>query len=436
MLAALVRILYLLVHPPAAVHVYRVLADSLLHDGSLSIAGHRTTMFEPLYPMLLAAGRLALRRPFLVDLLQIGVASVGAAFLFTLAFTLTRDVQVSTLAAALYAIDPLLVREAVGHSESALFTTLLIAFASAALSAETALGAGAAGVALGLAILARTTAAPLLLLAPATLVARRAPRLGAVLFATATLVVLPLPLRNHAINGSWWPTRSGVNLYIGNSPGTAELLPRDDLDALQIDADRLVHERRPDVDTLPATVAERTIDQLLMAEAWRFMTANPWHTTATKIVNVGYLFSPRIIPYRQDGHERPLVDVIVYGIFSTALIVCAAAGVHARRRRLADDAILWCIALTVVAVNVMYVPATRYRAPMEFVPLFYAAVALGDLSRRAGVSRARLAAVAAMSAFRLRERRQGAVYAEPWCAIGLFCRRRLWRAPFHPLVSR
>jgi hypothetical protein len=166
-----------------------------------------------------------------------------------------------------------------------------------------------------------------------------------------------------------------VNLYIGNSPRTAELLPADDLDLLQIDADRVVHERMPAVDALPPLEAERVVDQLLTHEAWAFMAADPLKTLQRKIVNVGYVFSPRIIPYRQDDGSRPLTDVIAYAMFSTAVMLCAAVGVYVRRRRLSNDAILWAIVATVVAVNVLYVPATRYRAPMEFVLLFYAAAA-------------------------------------------------------------
>ena len=371
--------MYLLVHPPAELNVYRALAEGLLRYGSLSIDGRPTTMYEPLYPMFLAAAHLAVREPFLVDLLQVGIASAGAALLFRLALSLTRDVRISTIAAILYAIDPLLVREAVGHSESALFSTLLIGFAAASTSIETERDAAVAGLWLGFAILARTTAAPLLLLAPAALLGRRSPSSAAALFVIAMLVVLPLPLRNHAINGSWWPTRSGVNLFIGNSPRTAELLPREDLDALEIDADRVVHARRPDIDSLPGPSAERAVDQILTGEAWRFMTADPWRTIEAKVANIGYVFSPRIIPYQQDERPRPLADVITYAIFSTALTVCAVVGVYMRRQRLAGDAMLWAIVVTVVAVNVMYVPATRYRAPMEFVLLFYAAVALGRI---------------------------------------------------------
>jgi hypothetical protein len=40
------------------------------------------------------------------------------------------------------------------------------------------------------------------------------------------------------------------------------------------------------------------------------------------------------------------------------------------------------IAIVITAVNVVYVPATRYRSPMEFVLLFYAAVAARPMARK------------------------------------------------------
>ncbi len=374
--------MYLRLHPPAALNVYAALADGLVRTGSLAIDGQPTTQFEPMYPAFIAAARVVLRAPALVDVAQVLVAAAGVLLLYRLTMTLTGDSRVAAIAAALFACDPLLVREAVGHSESGLLTTLLIAFAYAFVRMADATGAATAGAWLGLAMLTRTTTVPLLVLAPAVLAARRAWLEAVVLGATALLIMSPLPLRIHAIDGGWWPTRSGVNLYIGNSPRTAALLPHDDPDLLQLDADRLVHERLPNVDALPAAVSERTIDALLTREALGYMAADPARTIGQKIVNVAYLFSPRVVPYRPDAQPRPVGEVVVWAIFSSVLTASALAGVYARRKGLAVDAVLWCIAATVVGVAVAYVPATRYRAPMEFVLVFYAAVAWQLRSRR------------------------------------------------------
>ena len=58
------------------------------------------------------------------------------------------------------------------------------------------------------------------------------------------------------------------------------------------------------------------------------------------------------------------------------MLALAVAGVWLRRRDIGRDAILWCVVVTFVAAHALYFPTTRYRVPMEFVLLFYAAVAL------------------------------------------------------------
>jgi hypothetical protein len=376
-LAALLRLVYLVVHPPAALNVSWALSTSLLRDGSLAIGGRPTTQYEPLYPMFLAAARFAFHAPFLVDLLQVLVASTGVVLLSQIALALTSDPRVATIAAGLYAIDPVLVREAVGRSDNALFTTLLVAFACLLTAAATTrLRAALSGACLGLAILTRTTALPLIAIAPAILWLQGKRESALAVFAVAAVVSLPLAIRNHGLNGAWWPTRSGINLYIGNSARTAALLPEHDLDLLQADADRVTRERLPNVEALPGPVAERAVDDLLTREAWRFVVAHPWETLWRKLRNVGYIFGPRIVPYRPDDRARPVVEVVAYALFSIPVMFAAAAGLYVRRRRVGEDAILWAIALSVIVVNVIYVPATRYRAPMEFVLLFYAASAL------------------------------------------------------------
>ena len=64
------------------------------------------------------------------------------------------------------------------------------------------------------------------------------------------------------------------------------------------------------------------------------------------------------------------------------VMAAAAFGVYLRRRVLAQDAVLWAIVGVFVLVYAIYVPATRYRAPMEFVFLFYAGVALEYAMKR------------------------------------------------------
>ena len=394
LLAALPRLAYLLVARPPFDSVYWALSDGLLRDGSLAVDGLKLTTHEPLYPLFLAVSRVLVRDgAFAVQWLQVAVASMGALYLYRLAEALTGRPRLATISAVLYAGYPLLVRQAAQPSELALLTTVLIAFSCAFVTAATTAGAALAGVWLGLAVLTRTMMLPLLAFGAAVFLADRRPR-AALAFSLATLIVVcPLPIRNHGVNGSWWPTRSGLNLYIGNSPYTAAVLPTDDVDILQEQAQAVVARERPDLSPL-APGYQRVADALLARRALAYMAERPLHTLAQKLWNVLYFFSPRLVPFHvatpetrvvvgpageigvENSEPRPLAEVIAYAASYSFVLVCAVAGVYLRRRDLRRDFMLWCIVVTVVAVHAVYFPASRYMAPIVFVLLFYAGVAL------------------------------------------------------------
>ncbi|HYM25131.1 MAG TPA: lasso peptide biosynthesis B2 protein [Vicinamibacterales bacterium] len=394
LLAALARLAYLAAARPSFTGVPWALADGLLHDHSLGLAGHPTTDYEPLYPLFLAACRvLAFDRGPVVQLLQVVVASLGAVCIYRLASSLANDERVAALAGILFALDPLLVRESALLSESALATTLLLAFVAKTAALETATDAAIAGVCLGATILARTAALPILPLAAIMMAASRQIRPALTVTVTA-LLVAPLPIRNHLVNGSWWPTRSGLNLFVGNSPYSAALIPGDDVDLLQPYAAAIV--RRSTSLSSDDVRFDRAADEVLARRALAWMRASPAAALALKVRNVGYLLSPRIVPYRTateatravidaDGRfvgvehprSRPPLVVAGYAVWQSMVLIATAFGVYRRRgdffRR---DRFLWCVAATFLAVHALYFPATRYRAPMEFVLLFFGAVGL------------------------------------------------------------
>ena len=76
---------------------------------------------------------------------------------------------------------------------------------------------------------------------------------------------------------------------------------------------------------------------------------------------------------------RARLEIVAYAVASLVLLVGCAAGVYLRRRELRRDAILWAIFATFAIVNAIYVPATRYTAPMQLVLIFYSAVAIARL---------------------------------------------------------
>jgi hypothetical protein len=216
----------------------------------------------------------------------------------------------------------------------------------------------------------------------------------------ALVFIAPMAVRNYVLSGVPWPGRSGINLYIGNSPHTSALLPTYDLDLLEADAyDRFVH-ARPDV-ALNDSAGDADFDAFLSRQAMAHMAERPWATVRQKFLNVAYMLSPRIAPYEVSGPAtrvhigsegilrvegslpRRRSEIAAHAVTSLVLLVGSAAGVYLRRRDLLrSDIVLWAIFATFVVVNAIYVPATRYTAPIQFVLIFYAAVAFARLGGR------------------------------------------------------
>lgn len=413
-LAALPRIIYLLAFAPPVESAYWALAGNIVKAGSLALAGVKTTDFEPLYPVFLAAARFVARdRALVVQLLQIAVSSIGAVFLYRFALTLSGNARAAMTSGALFAFHPLLVRQAAAASDLALVTTLLVVFAYAFVSIRNAAGAAIAGACLGLAVLTRSMVLPVLVCGLAILIWESRHAAAAAFVLAALLLVTPFAIRNHSLSGSWLPTRSGMNLYIGNSPYTDALLPDYDLDLLQDSAHALFARERQEVsDAAPEYAA--ALDRFLTKRALSHMRERPLRTLERKLLNVVYFFSPRLVPYQiatadtrvvigpdgqitvQNSASRPRVEVFAHALASSSILLTALAGVWLRRHDLRRDAILWAIAATFVGVNALYVPATRYSAPMQFVLLFYSGVALARVvqarvnpERARGVARGR-----------------------------------------------
>jgi hypothetical protein len=375
------------------------LADSLLRDGVLGFNGTPSAAFEPVYPFFLAVARVSFGDQIvLIQLLQVCVASIGAPLLYYLALRLNASRIAATLAAVLFAIHPLLIKQASAASDLPLATTIVIAFVLAFVASRTVSGAAIAGAVLGLAVLTRSMMAPLVVLSAAILLAR-GHRLGALALTLAAMAVTgPMLVRNYILTGSVSATRSGVNLYIGNSPHSASLLPTYDLDLLEPEAYERFVAARPGIDQ-DAPSFDAAFDALLTHLAVRHMLADPGRTVRQKLLNVAYFLSPRIAPFRissrdtrviidengvaraVDSVARSPIEVWAYGATSALLLAGTLLGVVRRRGNWSDDAILWAVALTVICVNAIYVPATRYIAPMLFVMMFYTAVALDAMAQ-------------------------------------------------------
>ena len=188
----------------------------------------------------------------MVQAVQALVASAGAVYLYKLALALTGRRRVGIGAATLFAIYPLLVRHSIDGTESALLTTLLIAFAYQFVTMRTTAGAAAAGGWLALAILTRTVALPLLLIAPLVAAARNV-RMAIAMAGAAVLVLTPYAIRNHALNGAIVPARTGINLFIANCEYAAGVIAEYGPDILVPYAEsRLASEGLADLPATPA----------------------------------------------------------------------------------------------------------------------------------------------------------------------------------------
>lgn len=399
--AVLTRTIYLFAFHPPLESYYLALADNLISAGVLGLDGRPSTAFEPVYPTFLAIARLLFGdRALPIQLLQVLATALGAPLLYRLTLHLSGSDRAAFIAGALFAVHPMLVRQASAASDLAVVTTLLIAFTLTFVRIHDARSAAIAGLLLGITVLTRSMVLPLIVLLGAILFAVGQRSHATALVLCALAVIAPMAARNYAVSGSVTPTRSGINLYIGNSPHTADLLPDYDLDLLEPEGYERFVRAHPNVDqNSPAFDAQ--FDAFLTRVAVQHMVEDPLRTIGQKLVNVAYLLSPRLAPYRISvGDTRVHIDdngaaqvigsvartpLEVWSYAGAAILLLAGtiAGVFQRRGNLRRDAVLWAVALVFIAVNAIYVPATRYMAPMLFVMMFYTAVAAG--AARAGI---------------------------------------------------
>lgn len=404
-MAAALRLLFLLVAAPAFDTDYVSLSSSLLHDGTFSVGGLPTTQFEPLYPLFLAAARLVTGdRTILVRVVQVAVAAAGVVLAYLLAEALTGRRKVAWTCAALHACYPLLIWHAVAAEDSILTSTWLIAAAYTAVTATTAARASLVGWWIGLAILTRAACAPLMVLWPLILAGERRYAQAVACLGAALIVVLPFAVRNYRLAGTAFPTRSGVNLYVGNSRYADSLLPAHSPDNLLPVVDVMMD--RAAAGLPPGPRSEAAVDRAMTRAALDEMRARPLATLRLKARYVIYMFWPWIVPSHvivggthlvisNDGHvavrdspSRPRLEALAYAVSYGPVLVAALVGVWNRRRHLRADRMLWAVLVTIVAVHTVYFPATRYTVPMSFVLLFYAAVGITSIAdRRAPGSR-------------------------------------------------
>ena len=374
-------------------------AEDILRHGFLSV-GRTGTTEDFLYPLFLAfCHSIAPGNYLLILILQFFVAGLGSFYFYKLSFILAEDRGVSLVACLLYSFYPYWVYQGIGINEITFTATLLIIsayyFVRAGRNGDMALS----GFALGLATLAR---APILLIgimgALALVIKRQFPR--AVIFIFVMLVPLvPLAYRNWRIDGSLFPTRSGENLFKGNSEYSDQLIPYYNVDLLYDYVYGVLEEERPDL--VPPNTHMRDVPHdmkkahdFFQEKALAFMKAHPWRTLRLKVLNLIYLFYPRLVPLYHIGPDTRVVflegggikidgSVLrdpfkdwIYGLSYGVIFAGAVLGIIMRRHAFGYDLFLYIVVLGFVLVYTIYWPSTRTRTPMDFVLMFYAAYAI------------------------------------------------------------
>jgi hypothetical protein len=199
------------------------------------------------------------------------------------------------------------------------------------------------------------------------------------------------------VDGSFLPTRGGDNLLAGNNAYADLVIPGYNTDLLGDYARSLRQKEAPQL----ANAGELEIDAFYRDKAIEWILDEPYRALRLKFLNVAYFFLPRIVPYHATGENTRLVFSAdggirvegiparsalaewLHGISYGIIFLTALAGVWLRRKEAGRDAILYLMLLGFVVVGSVFFPATRLRAPVEFVLMFFSACALARWTPRA-----------------------------------------------------
>jgi hypothetical protein len=213
----------------------------------------------------------------------------------------------------------------------------------------------------------------------------------------SVLLLLPMMVRNYRIDGSLLPTRSGINLFVGNSPYSDKLIPAYDLDLLVPYAEDLFRRENPQW----MKASEKEKDDFFTQKAIEYMRENPWETLKLKLKNVIYFLQPQIIPsYGTDqggklvfsgeqnvrvenASPQKVVPQFIYACFYSFTLIAGLMGICLRVEHFRTDLMLYLVLFGFILIYSVYFPSSRYRVSMDFVLIFYSAFATAQWIPRA-----------------------------------------------------
>lgn len=351
-------------------------------DGS----GLPHTERPPLYALFLAAtGGYRYFWPFLV--IQ-SLVSTGTVICVALIARRLSGRIAALIAAAITALYPYYVRHDTALQEIGLLTfltaltMLLLVYLHARKSIWLALSAG---LILGLAILTRSTIAPMMLLIPlwlmfpdkaATPWGRRAAA-GIAFLGAALLVLSPWLVRQHRITGHWILTSQfGRALMEGNDPDTFAYYPIGSIDQSRRLIARRIRAEHPAMFQRSRRPYDAQVDAWQRGRALAYITANPGRFVVNglrkNLAAFGILPSPR----------HGLVGNLVYALSYGPVLALAVVGAWQQRRRWRLLSLFYAQFGVFIAGTAILWGHTSHRSYLDAYLILFAAIALAPLVAR------------------------------------------------------
>ena len=355
---------------------YFTLAQNIaVGDGSL------TTDRVPLYPAFLAAVTFGHKAflPIVFAQSLIGVGTVVCAAL------LGREMfgrSAAITAAAITAVYPYYVVHDTALQETSLFT-LLTAVAMLLLLRARRSGSGVtaacAGLALGAAVLTRSTLAPFAFLAPLWLAIpgvfraepwRRACWATVICGSAAALILSPWLAWSYRLTGSLSSQKPGYLLWMGNNPYTFSHYPYRSIDRSR---DAAHDALRPYAEMEALRGPGANVDRWFWRKGLEYIGEHPWLTVSNIFRKLGATFG--WLPSPRKGFWPNLVHSVAYGF----VMALGLWGMWSARRHWREHLVFYALFVSFAAITALFWGHTSHRAYLDVYWIVFAAGALQQL---------------------------------------------------------
>jgi len=345
---------------------YGLLAQSLTSGHGYAFPGGPPTAFRvPLYPMFLALVTGGAGSPWPAIIGQALASSITVVFAGLIAWRLASPAA-GLIAATITALFPYSAWHDLTLQESGLFAALTACATWLLIEADARRGVVwplAAGVALGLAMLSRSTLLPFVPLALFWLALPRSGKwrpLPAVLAAAALVLTLsPWLAWSHRVTGTYgFGTESGAALYAGNHPLTFSSYPVRSIDESRA-AIFLSLSPAEKAELAAMGSDEAAQDRWFRAKGLAEIAARPLPIAAGTLRKEWAAFGPWPTP--RHGFKADMA----YAVTWLPLIGLALAGMVLRRNRWRDDLLLYAHLAAFVLTTALFWAQTAHRSYLD-----------------------------------------------------------------------